>query len=373
MKNTSRRHEAKRNVLADKKFLRKQKSLIEIEKLKLEITRRAKLLGFDLIGFSPIKVQDKYVKSYKSWLLKRYEGEMSYMQKADTRINTAKILPNVKSVIVLAMNYYHQQKKLSPNCGRIARYAYGRDYHKIIKKKLKQLEEFIRQIIPGIQTKSYVDTGPVLERALAEQACLPNSTASLGFIGKNSCFITREFGSWVFLAEIFINKNFSTKNFLASKSSGRQDGHLIPSTLSKPFPLCGNCAKCIESCPTKAIIAPGVIDARKCISYLTIENKKSLPRKLTKILKSTKRIFGCDICQEVCPHNIARQKPTTHTELISPKIAGDQQNLKKILSIKTDQEFLNIFAGSPLMRAKRRGMQRNARIMNQAFKRFFTS
>ena len=322
------------------------RNILEIERLKEKIIHHAKSLGFDLIGFSPVKVQDKHVKTYKNWLLKHYEGEMFYMQKADSRLNSTKISPGAKSVIALAVNYYQPQEKLPSGCGRIARYAYGRDYHKIIKKKLKQLEKYIQQIdlkhvfqnVSAVQTRSYVDTGPLLERALAEQA-------GLGFIGKNSCLISREFGSWVFLSEIIVNIKLHNRNFAEQN-----------------FRFCGNCTKCIESCPTKAIIAPGIIDARKCISYLTIENKKPIPKKFTKIIKQTKRIFGCDICQEVCPHNIARQKQTIHSELTSPKIAGDQQNFKKIFSIKTDQQFLNTFAGSPLMRAKRRGLQRNTCI-----------
>jgi epoxyqueuosine reductase len=334
------------------------KNILEIERLKEKIIHHAKSLGFDLIGFSPVKVQDKYVKTYKNWLLKHYEGEMFYMQKADSRLNSAKILPGAKSVIVLAINYYQPQEKLSPNCGRIARYAYGRDYHKIIKKKLKQLEEYIQQIdlkhvfrnVSAVQTRSYVDTGPLLERALAEQA-------GLGVIGKNSCLITRDFGSWVFLAEIIVSIKLHDH-----PTEGRTN-QKNPTVGRHPFPFCGNCTKCIESCPTKAIIAPGIIDARKCISYLTIENKKSIPEKFTKIIKQTKHIFGCDICQEVCPHNIARQKQTIHSELTSPKIAGNQQNLKKIFSIKTDQQFLNAFAGSPLMRAKRRGLRRNTQAV----------
>ncbi|MBI4232546.1 hypothetical protein HY605_04910 [Candidatus Peregrinibacteria bacterium] len=127
--------------------------------------------------------------------------------------------------------------------------------------------------------------------------------------------------------------------------------------------VCGNCTRCIDACPTGAIIAPGVIDSRLCISYLTIENKDKIPAKLAKIIAKTKRIYGCDICQEVCPHNEARQKDLSSGQVALPKIAGDQLSIRKIKQIKSDQQFIQTFAGSPLMRAKRTGLQRNARTL----------
>ena len=237
---------------------------------------------------------------------------------------------NTKSVIILGVNYYYDQPKLKSNHGRIARYAYGRDYHKIIGKMLKRLETRIIELKPKTKAKSYVDTGPVLERAYAEQA-------GLGFIGKNSCLITPEFGSWIFLAVTFTNLKLKPTR--------------------KPIKIsCGTCTRCVDACPTGAIIAPGVIDANKCISYHTIENKSKIPESIVKKIHKTKRIFGCDICQEACPHNLARQKSVPAKN--STKIAGDQLSLKSLAEIKTDQQFLTRFAGSPLMRAKRRGLQR---------------
>lgn len=307
------------------------------------IEQYAKKLGFDLVGFSPAEIEPKYKKAYKAWLKNHFDGKMSYMrerEKIEKRFNLRKILPAAKTVIVLAMNYYRPQKPLKKGFGRVARYAFGRDYHKIIGKKLKGLEKFIQTL--GGKTKSYVDAGPVLERAFAEQA-------GLGVIGKNSCLITDKFGSWVFLAEIITDLDLVCVNKNAAKT---------PQT-DQNFKACGQCQRCKVACPTGAIVSPGVIDARKCISYLTIENKGKISKKFVEKIKETQQIFGCDICQEVCPHNISRQKPAACAELETPKIAGDQIGLSKVLKIKNDMEFLKAFAGSPLMRTKLKGLQRN--------------
>ena len=296
----------------------------------------AKRLGFDLVGFSPAQIQSHYLEAFQKWLKDGNEGEMKYMQKIKERSDLTEILPGAKTVIVVAMNYYYEQEVLKEGHGRVARYAYGRDYHKIITKKLKELQRFIEENEPDSSNKLYVDTGPIIERAFAEQA-------GIGSVGKNSCIITKEFGSWVFIGEIITTLD-------------------LAATTKSPENPCGTCTKCMHACPTGAIIAPGVIDSRLCISYLTIENKDEIHADLAKKIKESRRLYGCDICQEVCPHN-CRQKPHTHTELSDPKIAGDQLNLKKIQAIKDDDAFLKTFAGSPLMRAKRKGLQRNAKIL----------
>jgi len=323
-----------------------------------QIDALAKNLGFDLIGFAKAGIDRKNITAYKKWLRKGFNAKMSYLsgkEKIEKRAEMEKILTGSKSVIVLGMNYFRPQKPLKKGFGRIARYAFGRDYHKIIWKKLAEFEEFIQKIgkenFPNkqIETKSYIDTGPILERAFAVEA-------GLGVIGKNSSLITKEFGSWVFLAEIITNLDLCATPQKTSKPLNKA-----------PFSACGKCERCIHACPTKAIIAPGVIDARKCIAYLTIENKGEISEKYARKIAQTKRIFGCDICQEVCPHNFSRQKPTTHQELIKPEIAGDQIELKKILKIKNDEELLQLFAGSALMRAKKTGLVRNARVIKESF------
>lgn len=309
------------------------------EIIKNEIGKFARELGFDLIGVSPAVLENKYTRAFNDWLGKKYQAEMKYMEKKELRNDLGKILPRARAVICLATNYYHAPDKLKPRHGRVARYAYGRDYHKIIGKKLKTLEAHIHKLAPAAEIRSYVDTGPVLERAFAEQA-------GIGFIGKNSCLITPEYGSWVFLAEII-----TTLPLPPDRKTLNTE---------KPFAGCGGCRKCIDACPTGAIVAPGVIDSSKCISYLTIENRQDIPPKLAKIIKKARLLYGCDICQEVCPHNNSRQRISTHPELKIPRLAGDQLPLQKILSLTTDAQFLTHFAGSPLMRAKRTGLQRNA-------------
>lgn len=408
--------------------------------LRQKITDFAKSVGFDLVGFSPAKIEEKYLQAFEDWLKEGREGTMEYMRKIEQRRDLTKILPGAKTVIVFGMNYYHEQKSLKRGHGRIARYAYGRDYHKVIGKKLKMVEKFIgeiyKEIIPDSPeicaraqiytektrseshsasanqtctpepshskptlTKSYVDTGPILERALAEQA-------SIGRIGKNGCVISKEFGSWIFLSEIIttLDLNFEkvssgtdliprgtqksarahsapTRYFALNKTAqashfdsdspprGGQDRWSNPA--QKSFNVCGNCTRCMTACPTGAIIAPGVVDSRLCISYLTIENKDKIPPKLAKIIKKTKRLYGCDICQEVCPHNHARQRikiddakttssPQGFLDGLLMPIAGDSLNIKKIPA--SDAAFLHTFAGSPIMRTKRRGLSRTAKI-----------
>ena len=356
-----------------------------------KISDYARELGFDLVGFSPAKIEEKYLAAFEKWLQQGREGNMEYMKKIAERRDLTKILPGAKSVIVFGLNYYHQQTALKRGHGRVARYAYGRDYHKVIGKKLKKVEEFIAEMF-SVPTKSYVDTGPLLERALAEQA-------GLGRIGKNGSLITEKFGSWVFLGEIITTLDLniapqipiSTGRTGPASQSVKLSTSLAPASIrqshlaltrwsdpaQKSFNICGNCHKCMSACPTGAIVAPGVIDARLCISYLTIENKKKIPPKLAKIIKKTKRLYGCDLCQEVCPHNTARQHVRTthgttdfHDGLFTP-IAGDSLSIKKLLAKKTaispsplssDAAFLQAFAGSPVMRAKRRGLKRNAKI-----------
>lgn len=331
--------------------------------MKEKIKKFAEELGFSLIAFTIPQTEKSDIEAYEKWLEEDYEGEMKYLRKTEPRKDFSKILENPKTIISLATNYFYEQKELKPEHGRIARYAYGRDYHKVIKKRLKKLETYIKELAAEEgkepETRSYVDTGPILERAMARQA-------GLGFIGKNSCLITKEFGSWVFLSEIITTLELeldvtpsaartlnTTYTFTTQHATQR-------SNPAPPFAICGSCRLCIDACPTKAIIAPGIIDARRCISYQTIENKTDkIPKEFAKAIAKTKRIFGCDICQEVCPHN-SRAKESTDKDLRAPSIAGDQLSLKEILAIKEDSDYLEKFAGSPLMRTKRRGLQRNA-------------
>lgn len=384
--------------------------------LKTSITNHAKSLGFDLVGVSPPKIEQKYLDALDSWVKNGAAADMQYMkdpEKILARSDLNKILPGVKSVIVLGVNYYYDQPPLKRGYGRVARYAAGRDYHKVIGKMLKSLVKFLEQIEPdkNHKHKAYVDTGPILERALAEQS-------GIGQIGKNSLVISREFGSWIFLAEVLTTIDLGFSSAPTAAVPGDASSTPTSSPLhKKTFGLCGQCTKCIQACPTGAIIAPGVIDSRLCISYLTIENRKKIPAHLAKKIKKTRRLFGCDICQEVCPHNEAKQKPVRgdvfaslpaapvsnrnlqkpvpqkfakqislppsprasnfphpipQSSITSPeiKIANsqtpqplDQLSLKKILGIKSEQKFRINFSSTALMRTKLKGLKRNARAI----------
>lgn len=355
------------------------------ETIKQKIHSFALSQGFDLVGFSQADADPKAYKIYKNWLSKKFEADMNYMSRKDAvekRKSAARLLKNAKTVISLAVNYYHDQKPLKPNHGRIARYAFGRDYHKILTPKLKNIEKFIKEnfTLPAKSadtnrppsTLSYVDTGPILERTFAVQA-------GLGFIGKNRCLITKEFGSWVFLAEIITDLEITptksqppltckTRNVPTSQlqlpTHGFRPG-TAPQPVNSLYP-CLSCTRCIQACPTGALTDQG-INSKKCLSYITIEHahlNKPLPRKAKEAIKKTKRIFGCDICQEACPyssptHPKTKAKPTQHKEF-QTKIAGDSLSLAEINKLKTGSQFLAKFASSPLMRAKRKGLKRNS-------------
>jgi epoxyqueuosine reductase len=311
-----------------------------------QIASFSKKQKFDLIGFTNPKPSKESYVHYKKWIDQNFNADMGYMSREDAmlkRKSASTLLENAKTVICLATNYYHDQPPLPEGHGRIARYAYGRDYHKILKTRLRKIESYIQDEFTA-QTLSYVDTGPLLERSLSEQA-------GLGFIGKNTCLITKEFGSWVLLSEIITDLELSS------------------SSMEKPRGLsCGTCTRCIDACPTNAItIDPKTgrtqINAKKCISYLTIEHKGPIPPELASKIHPTHRLYGCDICQEVCPHN-CRAKTNPNNPITETQIAGDSLSLKEITNLESDEQFLETFAGSPLMRTKREGLQRNARIFN---------
>ena len=240
---------------------------------------------------------------------------MDYMKRdPGRRAHPEQILPSAKTVISLAINYFHPEDRKPDESihGKVAKYAYGKDYHRVIEKKLKKLSRFIVETAgEGAQTKYYVDTGPILEKAFAQNA-------GLGFFGKNTNIITRGFGSWVFLASIITNLKLETD---------------APHTGS-----CGSCRICIDACPTDALLGNYTIDARKCISYITIESKEEIPQELKK--RMGEWVFGCDICQDVCPYN-HWAKETRHSEFREKK-AGTWVHL----------DSPPILAGTPLTRAK---------------------
>ena len=294
----------------------------------------ARELGFDDCRFTTAEPPAS-APQFKKWLAQNQHGEMAWLERnAEKRVDPQKILTGAKSIIVLAVSYQNESQSHIPralSAGLIARYAQFADYHKIIGEKLKLLTQFINER-GGADTRPlwYVDTGPILERDFAQRA-------GLGFIGKHTNLISRQLGNWIFLAEIITTLE------------------LEPDPPDKNH--CGNCTRCITSCPTQAITAPFKLDARKCISYLTIELKGVIPIELRRLISN--HIYGCDDCLAVCPWNrFAREgnlmKPHARMDLTQP-------DLLELLQLD-DAGFKSRFAGTPMQRTKRRGLLRNVSV-----------
>lgn len=296
---------------------------------------QARARGFELVRIAPPKLAERYPSTFRRWIEEELHGNMDYLARRlreDRRAGT--VLPGLKSVIVLGTNYFHEDyRPAESHQGQVSRYALTRDYHRIIEKQLKAISRWLEDE-HGARTRYYVDTGPVLERAYAEEA-------GIGYIGKHTCLITRDYGSWVFLSVILT------------------DLELPPDTNELTI-RCGSCRRCIDACPTGAIREDRTIDARRCISYLTIENRGPIPEDLRAGVG--KWLFGCDICQEVCPHN-HRARPARVDELQQVRIAGGTLDLAEVLGIGDHEQFVAHFAGTPVMRAKRLGLLRNACVV----------
>lgn len=291
------------------------------------IKELAKQVGFDLCGITSAEVIPEARDRYIQWIKQGYHGSMSWLEDVERRTNPRGVIAEARSVIMLALNYYSSQKP-EEETGIIARYARGRDYHKVIASMQKHLILLLRQEYPDAIFKSYVDYGPFLERPYAEKA-------GLGFIGKNGMLITEEFGSYVFLAEII------TSLELPEDTPGTR--------------RCGTCTRCLTSCPTQAFVADGMLDAKKCLAFYTIESKEEeIPEEVRAVMKG--RAFGCDICQEVCPYNNRLRNKETTVEDFAPRYTAIGPEDPALAS---DEAFFSAFAGTPLMRAKRRGMRRN--------------
>jgi len=312
-------------------------------KLTSEIVKRlAEKVGFDLCGITSPDVIPEATDYFKKWIDNGYQGEMNWMERNQSRrTNPRELMDGVNSIIMLGLNYYQKDTIETPlGFGRVSKYARGRDYHKVVRNKTKHLITKLQEYLPKTEScyfKWWVDYGPFLERAYAEKA-------GLGYIGKNSMLINRNYGSWIFLSEIVTN---------------------VELEFDKPLEFihgkCAECRLCIEACPTKAIIRSRVVDSTKCISYLTIEHPSEIPDNLRK--KFGNMIFGCDICQDVCPHNLSRSKLTERAEFNSSQGVGEFIELKKILKIESREEFLKLTSGTPLTRPKEDGLKRNAEIV----------
>lgn len=298
------------------------------------IKTQAKSLGFDFCGIAKAGFLEEEAPKLEAWLNKNYHGKMAYMANHfDKRLDPTKLVDGAKAVISLIYNYY-PEKKLSENKEdyKIAKYAYGQDYHFVIKDKLKILLEILRQEIGEFSGRAFVDSAPVMERQWAEKS-------GLGWLGKNSLLLNRQMGSFFFLAELIIDLEVTT------------DPPMVKD-------YCGTCTRCIDACPTDAIVQAGVVDGSKCISYFTIELKEEIPQEVKG--KFENWAFGCDVCQDVCPWNRfskPHQEPKfdPHPELMD----FTQKDWEEI----TEETFNKVFSKSAVKRTKFAGFLRNLRFI----------
>jgi epoxyqueuosine reductase len=298
-----------------------------------QIKVKAAALGFDLIGITSAAPL-AHGGRLRAWVAQGFAGEMGYMSRdVEKRVDPSRLLPEVRSIIVVAVNYYTAPELSveTPGCGWISRYAWGQDYHTVLGDKLKRLVAFIQDVEGAdVRARWYIDTGPILERELAWRA-------GLGWPGKNTNLINRRQGSWLFLGAILL------------------DRELVYDTPASAH--CGTCTRCLVACPTGALVAPGVLDARRCIAYLTIELRGPIPPELRPLMGT--HIFGCDICQAVCPWN--RQAPVSSEAAFLPRAGYAAPELIPLLRL-SEEGFRLRFRGSPIRRAKRRGFLRNVAV-----------
>jgi epoxyqueuosine reductase len=296
------------------------------------IKQEGRRLGFQAIGVSRVMSDRPEPPRLKEWLARGYQGEMTWMVRtAGKRSNPALVLPGVRSIVSVAMNYYTEDEPDDrPGHGRIARYARGDDYHRVLGDRLESLAEFLDQEALDSKSRAYVDTGPVMEKAWAQRA-------GLGWIGKHSNLVSGQYGSWLLLGEIL------TTAALEPDEPGSD--------------LCGTCTLCIRACPTGAITEPYVVDARRCLSYLTIEQKGRIPEELH--AAAGNRIFGCDDCLDACPYNHqAASTPEPGFRGTAQTINPDLQNL----ACQTAEDFRKAFPRSAVRRASHEGLQRSVAI-----------
>lgn len=295
------------------------------------IKERALFEGFNKVGIAGVQSLDDEGRRLKEWLARGYHGEMSWMARdVEKRINPLEIFPQARSIVVVALNYFtpHQHQQ-SPTTGKVSRYAWGDDYHDVVKAKLLSLLAWIREQEPRAEGKVCVDIQPAMDKAWAVRG-------GLGWIGKHSNVITPEHGSWVFIGELLLNLDLE-------HDTERVEDH------------CGTCTLCIDACPTAAIPEPYVVDSNKCISYATIELRApDLP------VDPSGWLYGCDVCQDVCPWN--RFEETTNETRFAPREGNVNTDLDEVLAL-TPETYAARYRGSAMKRAKLAGLQRNARAL----------
>lgn len=293
------------------------------------IKTEAKNLGFAFCGIAKAGFLEEEAPRLETWLEKGMHGEMRYMENHfDKRLDPRLLVDGAKSVISLGLNYYTDNKQADPLAPKISKYAYGEDYHLIIKDKLKQLLQIINEKIGEVGGRAFVDSAPVLDRAWAQKA-------GLGWIGKNTNLISKKAGSFFFLAELIIDLE-------------------LEYDIEPAADHCGTCTRCVDACPTDAIVGPYVVDGSRCISYLTIELKNEIPQEFKG--KMDDWMFGCDICQDVCPWNrfsVLHNEPsfTPHPKLLTLS-KDDLQDI-------TEDVFRKVFKNSAVKRTKFSGLARN--------------
>jgi epoxyqueuosine reductase len=302
---------------------------MESDRLKEKIRRMAEALGFSAIGFA--RFERVPGERLKTWLNKGYQGKMAYLERnIEKRLDPSRILADVRTIICVRMDYCHHssQNASDDTEGVVSQYAAGEDYHFVMEKRLKELLSRIQDVSPSTIGKAYVDTGPVLEKYWAAKG-------GLGWIGKHTNLIAKKAGSWFFLGEVLV------------------DAEIEPDQPMADF--CGSCTRCIEACPTQAIVEPYLLDGRRCISYLNIELREDIPVQLRPLLGNL--IFGCDICQDVCPWN----KEPAVSSYMGFGSASRVVDLKKMARLTPD-EFNEVFRRTPVKRAKWRGFLRNVAV-----------
>ena len=296
------------------------------------VIEKVKQLGFDIVGFAKAELLVEETKNLETWVEKGYQATMNYMERnLHKRKDVKEILPTAKSIISLALNYYTPEKYSNEiDKGKISRYAWGKDYHLVIWQKLNELETELKELEPELETLSYVDTGPVMDKAWAVRA-------GIGWMGKHTNVINPNIGSWFFIANIITNFEFEYSEIITDH--------------------CGTCTACIDACPTNAILSEYVVDANKCISFQTIENKEEIPVELKG--KFDNWIFGCDICQDVCPWNNKFSVVTSEKDFYPQ---NKEISFDEVLALD-NHSFKERFTESPIKRTKLNGLQRNAKFL----------
>lgn len=306
---------------------------LDPDSLKARIVLRACELGFHAVGVAPLEVEAASSEAYQAWVQAGHFGPMDYMARnQELRANPKGLLEGAESAIAVLVDYRSLgDPKAEPppsRGGKIARYARARDYHIVLKKRLTRLGKFVQGLVPESEFRVCVDTAPLLERSLARRA-------GLGFFGKNTLLIRQKLGSYTLL------------------------GFLLTTLKLPPDPpgegTCGRCTRCLDACPTQAFPEPGVLDARRCISTWTIETRGPLPQEA----ELSGWAFGCDICQEVCPYNWGGEPSALGDDFATPRARGAYLSPEDLSGIHSRQDFLELFAGTPLARSGLEGLRRN--------------